>query len=243
MPRWISALAAHVALAASLAGAPGCGGAAPTSAEHAAPTEATMAAPEETAGPGHDVDLKGGVVVSHLAPAPTVAARTSGAASTGEGGLLDAGGAKGGGPAQAALQPIGGAKGDKAAASAPAKKPKKEPGAPSDTAMSPPPVTPQSATTTSLGGEITEADVDAALSPKLRELRACAVGDTQLSVHVSLAPGGRVAEAAVTKSTPDDPRLRDCVELVMRGLAFRAASAEHGSALTFDLALKPLDGG
>jgi outer membrane biosynthesis protein TonB len=99
---------------------------------------------------------------------------------------------------------------------------------------------PGAATTTSLGNAISAADVDAAIAQRMHPLRACATSDSSVSVHLSVAPGGKVADASATRSTPDDARLRDCVELALRTLFFSSSPTDRGSALSFDLELKPL---
>ena len=109
-------------------------------------------------------------------------------------------------------------------------------------ALEPEKATPASASTTNLGTELSEADVNTAIAPQLRALRACALTDSLVSMRLSLAPGGRVAEATATRSSPDDARLRDCVEAVFRGLTFHASSEERGTALSFELELRPLVG-
>ena len=109
-------------------------------------------------------------------------------------------------------------------------------------AAEPEKATPASASTTNLGTELSEVDVNTAIAPQLRALRACALTDSLVSIRLSLAPGGRVAEATATRSSPDDARLRDCVEAVFRGLTFHASSKERGTALSFELELRPLVG-
>jgi hypothetical protein len=101
--------------------------------------------------------------------------------------------------------------------------------------------TPAAATTTSLGVELSEDDVNQAIAPKMRSLRSCASTDSSISMRLAVAPGGKVAEATATRSMPDDPRLRDCVERNFRGVTFGASSRDHGTALSFELELKPLD--
>ncbi len=101
--------------------------------------------------------------------------------------------------------------------------------------------TPAAATTTSLGVELSEDDVNQAIAPKMRSLRGCASTDSSISMRLAVAPGGKVAEATATRSMPDDPRLRDCVERNFRGVTFGASSRDHGTALSFELELKPLD--
>lgn len=222
--RWVALALVGASWIAACGGAPMAGAPAEaTNAEGALPGAAPPPPPPPPPPPITPPEAKAGAVVSRVVneAAPTLDAMASDGS---EGGSQAA---KPGDPAPVRRQ-------TKEAA-----KPKRATSGKMGSAAHAP--APEAATTTSLGVMITETEVDDALGPKLHELRACASTDSSLSVHINLAPGGRVAEAAVTRSTPDDGRLRDCVAVVLRGLAFRSASADRGSALSFDLALAPLD--
>lgn len=205
----------------------GCGAAASPDAATAAFESASepSAGAAATAQPTDPADLKKGVVVTMAPEAPTTQPEATGSAHATEG-LDDA--------ASTPTPPPPPRKGvvppkTKASASKPSDS------KPGGTAA------PQQASAASLGHQLSGDDVDAAIGPKLRELRACAKLDSSVSIHLSIAPGGKVSESSATRSTPDDPALRDCVASVLRSVAFQAASDARGTALSFELALKPLE--
>ncbi|MFO0613675.1 MAG: hypothetical protein U0414_13855 [Polyangiaceae bacterium] len=97
----------------------------------------------------------------------------------------------------------------------------------------------KAATAASASGRLSASDVEAAIDANIGALGAC-VGDegAVVTLRALVAPSGQVVEASASRSTPDDPRLRDCVVAAFRRISFPGSTGGAASPLAFDLSLE-----
>lgn len=85
-------------------------------------------------------------------------------------------------------------------------------------------------------GRLTLTQVETAIDESFDQFSKCSRGDdATVSVRALVAPSGKVIEASSTRSTPDDPAMRDCVVSAFRGLQFPAANGGAPAPLSFEL--------
>lgn len=98
---------------------------------------------------------------------------------------------------------------------------------------------PMLASTKSLTDEMTSAELEDVIDANLTRFVACTKVDSVVTVHATIAPDGRVLEAASSAADPDDSFTRDCVAKAFSGLAFPKSKRARPTPVTFELALKP----
>lgn len=103
--------------------------------------------------------------------------------------------------------------------------------------------TPESATATGVGAKLSADQVSSVIDAGFEKLSACASGETTVSIRATVSTSGRVLEASAVRSTPDDPRVRDCVATTFKTLEFPAVASEFPARLSFDLRLGSAPGG
>lgn len=91
------------------------------------------------------------------------------------------------------------------------------------------------AQSTSGAGQMSRENIEATLGGS--DFGACVDSSGTFSARLVVAPNGSVTEARVTKSEPDDPRVRDCLTEALRRLSFPASNAPV--PLSFSLAIEP----
>lgn len=91
------------------------------------------------------------------------------------------------------------------------------------------------AQSTSGAGQMSRENIEAALGGS--DFGQCVDASGTFSARLVVAPNGSVTEARVTKSDPDDPRVRDCLTEALRRLSFPASNAPV--PLSFSLAIEP----
>lgn len=94
---------------------------------------------------------------------------------------------------------------------------------------------PRAATATALGGKLNADQVNAVIDANFDRLSACSDGEVVVSVRATVSTEGRVIEASAIRSTPDDPRIRDCIATTFRTLEFPRVASEWPTRLSFDL--------
>ncbi|MFO0611972.1 MAG: hypothetical protein U0414_05265 [Polyangiaceae bacterium] len=94
---------------------------------------------------------------------------------------------------------------------------------------------PRSATATGTGEKLSAEQVNAVIDANFERLSACSGGEAIVSLRATVSTDGRVIEASAIRSTPDDPRVRDCVASTFRTLAFPRVASEWPTRLSFDL--------
>lgn len=94
----------------------------------------------------------------------------------------------------------------------------------------------KAASAQSASGRLTLSQVETAIDESFDLFSKCSRGDdATVSVRALVAPSGKVIEASSTRSTPDDPAMRDCVVSAFRGLQFPAANGAAPAPLSFEL--------
>lgn len=93
------------------------------------------------------------------------------------------------------------------------------------------------AQSTSASGQLSRENIEATLGGSEESFGKCVDTSSTFSARLTVAPNGTVSEARVTKSMPDDPRLRDCLTEALRRLTFPATNAPV--PLSFSLAIEP----
>ncbi len=94
---------------------------------------------------------------------------------------------------------------------------------------------PRAATATALGGKLSADQVNAVIDANFDRLSACSNDEVVVSVRATVSTEGRVIEASAVRSTPDDPRIRDCIATTFRTLEFPRVASEWPTRLSFDL--------
>ncbi|MFO0613676.1 MAG: hypothetical protein U0414_13860 [Polyangiaceae bacterium] len=86
-------------------------------------------------------------------------------------------------------------------------------------------------------GRLSMADVESAIDSSFDEFSKCSEEDATITVRALVAPSGKVIQASSPRSTPDDPRLRDCIVAAFRALSFPTASGGAPAPLAVELAI------
>lgn len=97
----------------------------------------------------------------------------------------------------------------------------------------------QAASTTSMGGRLTTAQVEDAVEQSFQTFAACSSSDSTITVRAVIAGTGKVLDASSIHSSPDDARLRDCVVSAFRQITFPTSSDGRSVPISFDLVLAP----
>lgn len=85
-------------------------------------------------------------------------------------------------------------------------------------------------------GRLTLTEVETAIDESFDQFSKCSSGDdATVSLRAVVAPSGKVIEVSSTRSTPDDPRMRDCVVTAFRALQFPAVNGAAPAPLSFEL--------
>lgn len=111
-------------------------------------------------------------------------------------------------------------------------------------AASPEP-TPLSASTEDSQGRLKREQVQEVLAKHRDDFRPCIREDSVVRIDATITTSGAVAEAKSNKSTPDDPKLRECVVAAFSKLTFPTdwaqAGTQDGTRLSLDLRLRKED--
>lgn len=86
-------------------------------------------------------------------------------------------------------------------------------------------------------GRLTIAQVEEAIDANFDALSACTPEEVVVTMKALVGANGKVIESTATRSTPDDPRIRDCVAQAFKHIQFPAASGGAPAPLSFDLSL------
>lgn len=86
-------------------------------------------------------------------------------------------------------------------------------------------------------GRLTLAQVEEAIDANFDALSACTPEEVVVTMKALVGANGKVIESTATRSTPDDPRIRDCVADAFKHIQFPAASGGAPAPLSFDLSL------
>lgn len=86
-------------------------------------------------------------------------------------------------------------------------------------------------------GRLTLAQVEEAIDANFDALSACTPEEVVVTMKALVGSNGKVIESTATRSTPDDPRIRDCVADAFKHIQFPSASGGAPAPLSFDLAL------
>jgi hypothetical protein len=90
-------------------------------------------------------------------------------------------------------------------------------------------------------GRIPEEDVRSAITKGQESFRPCLTQDVTIRLVASVLPSGAVGEAKSERSSPDDPRVRDCIVTAFMKLRFPTGWAKDGTAparIAVDLSLR-----
>jgi hypothetical protein len=97
----------------------------------------------------------------------------------------------------------------------------------------------EAASTQSMGGRLTPAQVEDAVEQSFQSFAACSSSDSTVTVRAVIAGTGKVLDASSIHSSPDDARLRDCVVSAFRQIIFPTSSDGRSVPISFDLVLAP----
>lgn len=89
-----------------------------------------------------------------------------------------------------------------------------------------------------LEGKLERQDVEKTFGDNLSTFSSCLYEDTTVSVKLKIMPSGKVADARVPSSTPNDAKMRDCVAAQLRKLTFPKLKGVEPASLSMDLALR-----
>ncbi|NUP14079.1 MAG: hypothetical protein HOW73_49230 [Polyangiaceae bacterium] len=89
-----------------------------------------------------------------------------------------------------------------------------------------------------LEGKIAEEDLSKALDDSAAKLSACISVDTTATVRLKVQPSGKVTEANVSRTVPNDSKVRDCLASALRGVSFPRLKGTEPAAFGLDLMLK-----
>lgn len=97
----------------------------------------------------------------------------------------------------------------------------------------------KAASASSASGRLSTADVESVVDANIDQLGACIEGaGAVVTIRALVAPSGKVIEASAPKSSPDDPRVRDCVAQAFKRLEFPSAAGGTNTPLALDLSLE-----
>lgn len=94
---------------------------------------------------------------------------------------------------------------------------------------------PRAATASALGGKLSADQVNAVIDANFDRLSSCSNSEAIVSIRATVSTEGRVLEASAVRSTPDDPRIRDCIASTFKTLEFPRIASEWPTRLSFDL--------
>lgn len=94
---------------------------------------------------------------------------------------------------------------------------------------------PRTATASTLGGKLSADQVNAVIDANFERLSSCSSSEAIVSVRATVSTECRVIEASAVRSTPDDPRIRDCIASTFKTLEFPRIVSEWPTRLSFDL--------
>jgi hypothetical protein len=89
-----------------------------------------------------------------------------------------------------------------------------------------------------LEGKIEQADVMKSLDDSADKLRACITVDTSATLRLKVQPSGKVSEANVSRTTPNDPKTRDCLVSALKNVSFPRLKGTEPASFALDLMLK-----
>lgn len=96
----------------------------------------------------------------------------------------------------------------------------------------------KAASASSASGRITMSEVESAIDAHIDEFAKCSTEPSAtVALRAVVSPSGKVLEASSQRSSPDDPRLRDCVVAAFRALSFPASTGGAPAPLSFELAV------
>ena len=98
---------------------------------------------------------------------------------------------------------------------------------------------PKGAQTEKLGGSLSQQQVDGAVAANADAFARCASQDTFATARVRVNAAGKVLEASVSRSTPDNAVLRDCMVRALKAIAFPKPGGSYPIVLDFDLTVYP----
>jgi hypothetical protein len=97
---------------------------------------------------------------------------------------------------------------------------------------------PMAATTKSLSGRLSSADVEGVVTGAIDRFSRCTTVDLTVEIKAVIGGDGRVIEVKIPRSQPDDPRARDCVGASFKELSFPKSSDNKSSPIAFELNLR-----
>lgn len=88
-----------------------------------------------------------------------------------------------------------------------------------------------------LEGKLTGKEVQETIDQHRDKFTPCLSSDATVTVRAKVQPSGTLSDVSVTNSVPNEPKLRDCVASVLRGLTFPKPKGGAAVSLTLDLTL------
>lgn len=89
-----------------------------------------------------------------------------------------------------------------------------------------------------LEGKLTQEQVMNTIHENASTLVGCLATDSVISVRLKVLPSGKIGVARAIRSIPNDPKLRDCIELAIRKISFPKLEGTEPANLSLDLSLK-----
>lgn len=89
-----------------------------------------------------------------------------------------------------------------------------------------------------LEGKLSADEVRKTIDDSRDKFSRCLTSDASVNVKAKVLPSGALSDVSVPSSLPDDPKLRDCVAAVLKGLTFPRPKGGEPASLRLDLALK-----
>lgn len=89
-----------------------------------------------------------------------------------------------------------------------------------------------------LEGKIAQDDVGKALDEAATTLTACISTSTSATIRLKVLPSGKVADAKVPRSVPNDAKVRDCLASALKSLNFPRLKGLEPATFSLDLTLK-----
>lgn len=93
------------------------------------------------------------------------------------------------------------------------------------------------ASASSGSGHLSRESIEQTIDDAGESLGQCAESYTTFAARVMVAANGSVIEARVTQSTPEDPRMQDCLTQALRRMKFQPSTGTV--PLAFSLAIEP----
>ena len=89
-----------------------------------------------------------------------------------------------------------------------------------------------------LKGEVSDADLRAAVDAKADAMSRCLNADTVVEASIKVMPSGDITDVSITKIQPDEPIVRDCVASILRSARVQNVRGGEPTAISIKLLLK-----